>query len=247
MATMNLGSVTPSYGVFNPYATNMGDIYARPKPATTTTAVTDRLPGESYNDAVARRRAAAGVTSAGAGAEEDRSNLSLNSRGGYVGPTAADAERARQQEFDLNKQMFDYKRDSISALLGQFGSQGGAPISRVSRSNPAQEQAARDAAFARAKETAGMNARASMQTLADVAAQSGTMGSTMEARQQGAIIGGAGSQINDFLRDQAIFESKRAGDIADMDFQAAVSQRNADVGRQQQQQQAILSLLGGLY
>ena len=117
---------------------------------------------------------------------------------------------------------------------------------RVSRTGGAsfeQEQAARDSAFARAKEKAGQTARASMSSLQDVAAERGLMGSSVEAAQSGALVGGAAGDIGEFLREQAIQEAGAATGRADLEYKGNLQQRQQDMS----QKQALLSLLQGLY
>jgi hypothetical protein len=159
-----------------------------------------------------------------------------------VGAGAYDQQQQTQLEHDLRMQELTSKEKMFTSLAGQFG--GGSTPSRVTRGavDSGKEEAARNAAFARAKEKAGQTARASMSALDDIVAERGLMGSTMEASEAGRIVGGAGGEINQFLRDQAITESDRASEISDMDFMAEVSQR----GQEMQRKQAMLSLLGGL-
>ena len=84
-----------------------------------------------------------------------------------------------------------------------------------------------------------------MTALQDVVDERGLMGSSIEAGQAGQIIGSAGGGLNEFLRDQAISESDRATNIADMEYQGQIQQRAQEMSRQQ----ALLGLLagGGLY
>lgn len=160
----------------------------------------------------------------------------------YVSRGAYDQQQQTQLEHDLRMQESKAKTDAFSSLLSRYG---GSDSPRVTRTpeNQAGEQAARDAAFARAKEKAAQTARASMASLNNVVAERGLMGSSVEAGQTGRIIGGAAGDIGEFLRDQAITESDRAAEISDMDFMAQVSQRGQEMSRKQ----AMLSLLGNLY
>ena len=166
--------------------------------------------------------------------------------GGSAGVTQGGYDRQQeiQLQHDLEMQRMQSKKDMFTSLMGQYGGSGGG--ARVTRTpeDTAKEEAGRSAAFARAKETAGQNARASMASLNDVVAERGLMGSSVEAAQQGAIVGGAGSQVNDFLRDQAISEADRASEISDQEYQGQITQRGQEMARKQ----AILNLLaGGLY
>lgn len=154
---------------------------------------------------------------------------------------AYDRQQEIQLAHDLRMQEMNSKKDMFTTLLGQFGG-GNSP--RVTRTpeNQAGEQAARDAAFARAKEKAGQTARASMAALDNIVAERGMMGSTVHAGKAGAIVGGAAGEIGEFLRDQAITESDRAAEVSDMDFMAQVSQRGQEMSRRQ----AMMGLLGNM-
>src|SRR3990167_8418431 len=153
-------------------------------------------------------------------------------------------DKLRSEDWARKDELFG----RASSLFGSYASTS-PTVSRTSGASFTQEQAARDAAFARAKEKAGQTARASMSTLQDVVAERGLMGSSVEAANTGALVGGAAGNIGEFLRDQAIQESGAATKRADMEYQGGIMQRGQDMARQQSRQQAILSLLtsGGLY
>lgn len=125
------------------------------------------------------------------------------------------------------------------AATGGEGAVAGAPPAPGGIGS--QESAARSAAFSRAKEQAGQTALASMQALHDVMANSGRMGSSMEAQGEASIIGGAGSDVNDFTRDQMMLDLDRAGEIEDRNFAAAQSKRGQAVSMLP----SILGLMGG--
>jgi len=108
------------------------------------------------------------------------------------------------------------------------------------------EEAARAAAFARAKDQAGATANASLQSLRDVMDARGLFGgSTIEAQQTGNILGGAKGSVDEFTREQLIQDLNRSSDVADRNYAGALTQRGQDMNRQQ----ALLGLLaaGGLY
>lgn len=141
------------------------------------------------------------------------------------------------------------RRDALNRVMGLFGSGGGG------WSAPAAAQtvgsigggAGTAAAFARAKETAGRTARASMSALDDVMAERGLMGSSIAAAQTGALVGGAANQVNDFTREQAIQQSNQAQENARLQFQAQ-QQANLQASAQQaNQRNALMSLIGQLY
>ncbi len=156
-----------------------------------------------------------------------------------TGPSYQDiwAREDRQRAEDQKR-----RDDIMSRILSQPTS---ARVERAAGPTAEQESAARDAAFARAKETAGQNARASMSALNDVVDSRGLMGSSVEAAQTGALVGGAADQVGNFLRDQAQSEADKATHVADVQYQGNVQQRAQELSRQQ----ALLGLLagGGLY
>ena len=169
-----------------------------------------------------------------------------------LAPDYSREDSLRQQQWAREDQLAAEKRARQDALMSQFGSmfnQNNVPatVSRTQGPTAEQEAAARDAAFARSKEQAGQTARASMQSLQDAVGERGLMGSSVEAAQTGNIIGGAAGDIGEFLRDRAMTESAQASRNADTEYQGQVTQRGQTLGRQQQQQQALLSLIGGLY
>lgn len=132
------------------------------------------------------------------------------------------------------------------ASLQALGGAGGAGLPRESRtSGPGfdREQAARSAAFARAKDQAGTAARSALTSLQDLVTDKGLgAGSTFEAGQAGRILGGAGGSLGELAREQAILDAEQAGRAADLEFTGGITQRGQDL----QRQQAIMGLLNSL-
>lgn len=107
-----------------------------------------------------------------------------------------------------------------------------------------QEEQARQAAFARAKERAGMTALSGINSLKSIMEASGKMGSSMESQGMAEVIGGGVSDINDFTRDELIMDTGRAADIADRNYAGALTKRGQDMSMNQ----SLLSLMkGGVY
>lgn len=108
-----------------------------------------------------------------------------------------------------------------------------------------QEKVAREAAFGRAKEQAGLNARASLMSLQNVVDDRGLTGSSIEAAEQGRAIGGAQSEMGQFINEQLVQDLDRAEEIANLKFQGGITQRGQNMGRNN----ALIALLdsGGLY
>ena len=206
----------------------------------------------------AQMQSATAAASGGAAPMTRSDQPSLSSRGGLVGPGAFDRQQEMQFESDLRmkeqerqqaflREQASGRRSSMDALIGRFDKETNPAQVEYQGPIQGQEDAARGAAFARAKEMAAMNARASMTALEDLGAEQGFTGSTMQAGEAGRVIGGARADIHDFIREQQISDTDRAREVANMRYQGGITQRGQDLGRQQQRQQAILSLLGSLY
>lgn len=155
-----------------------------------------------------------------------------------------------QSELSFNLAQEQKKREDMQRLLSQFSGGGGASASLGGGGSSASlgsEAAARDAAFARAKEQAGSTARASMAALDDSMAERGLTGSSIAASQMGALVGGAANKVNDFFREQAIQDANRASQVADRNFaaqqQMALQQQSAAAN----QRNALIGLIGNLY
>lgn len=132
------------------------------------------------------------------------------------------------------------------ALLGPIVGQQGGPSPYVQYGAGGGDQAARDAAFARAKEQAGQTALAGLKSFQGQMENRGLMGSTQESQGMGNIIGATGGAVNDFTREQLINDLNRSAQVADTQYQGNITQRGQDM----QRQQALISLLnmgGSLY
>lgn len=103
-----------------------------------------------------------------------------------------------------------------------------------------QEEAARAAAFARAKEQAGSTALSSLRGLEDYSAGRGQTGSSMERSMIGDVVGGAAGQVNEFTRDQLIADLQRAAQLSDQEYQGNITQR----GQNMALTPAMLGLVG---
>ncbi len=126
---------------------------------------------------------------------------------------AADAEARRLRAI----------RELIPGQTSQMpgGPGGGGPTGN--------EQAARDAAFGRAKEQAGNTAMASLKALEDVMAARGLRGSTIEGNLTADVLTGGVHELNDLVRSQTISDNNRAGSIADRDYQGNIVKRGQNM------------------
>ena len=164
------------------------------------------------------------------------------------------AQRAAAGDLDAQKQLLEYRarlnNEAFTQRAGALGvtgdapnQSGGAPTTYAPTFN---EEAARAAAFGRAKDQAGKTALASLQALQDVMAGRGLRGSSIESNETADILGGGAGEINDFTRDQLMLDLNRAGDISDRESSAALTRRGQDLSYKQ----SLLGLLnasGSLY
>lgn len=106
------------------------------------------------------------------------------------------------------------------------------PAASVSYNNPALD-AARSAAFARAKDNAANTADASMKALTEELGRRGMQGGGYEAGQIGNTLAREADQIGEAGREQAIQDANFATHAADENFQGAITQRGQDISAAQ--------------
>jgi hypothetical protein len=161
----------------------------------------------------------------------------------------ADAARAeqeaynrRQAELDRNRKVMEdaqragaeqYERMQLERQIREAED---APILSHAGIDQGREAAARDASFARAKDTIGQVARSSLTALRDEMAARGIasapgMESGIEAAQEAALLNRAQGNLGDVVREQAINEAERAGRVADLDYQGRIQQQQAKDAR----------------
>ena len=116
---------------------------------------------------------------------------------------------------------------SIKGLMPGTGSQPGSVDGAGGMG--ANEEAARAAAFGRAKEQAGNTAMASLKALEDVMGARGLRGSTIEGNLTGDVLTGGMHELNDLVRSQTISDNNRAGQVADRNYAGNITQRGQDM------------------
>lgn len=129
-----------------------------------------------------------------------------------------------QQAANLQAQAEARRLGYLSTITGQQSPQVAGQVGPA-----ADENAARAAAFARAKEQSGQTALASLKALQDVMAETGKTGSSIEAQGVQNIIGGGEGAINNFTRTQLMQDLNRAADVADRNQQNAITQRGQNL------------------
>ncbi len=103
-----------------------------------------------------------------------------------------------------------------AALQQLMMQQGGGGAGTPSKGMAFDEEGARAAAFARAKDQAGQTARASLDALREHLG--GNLGGAAEQQRSAEVIGGAAGNLGEFTRDQMIMDLARAGEIGDRNY-----------------------------
>lgn len=129
------------------------------------------------------------------------------------------------------------------ALERVYGKVGGGAAGRVEYGGGGAAEAARAAAFARAKEQAGLNANAALKSIQDIAGQRGLRGSSIEGGMTANAITRGGTDIANVITQQMQDELANIQHVSDTTYQGNIAQRGQDL----QARQALLSVLAGLY
>ena len=132
-----------------------------------------------------------------------------------------------------NAQAEARRQASLRALMSSYSGGGGTG----GGSNPGiafDEQGARDAAFARAKDKAGQIARSSVNALREMLGNN--LGGAKEAAGLADVAGGAANELGEFNRDQLMLDLNRAGKISDRNYAG-------DLDREAMNKQHFRSLL----
>lgn len=162
---------------------------------------------------------------------------------GTLSPQAYEQQQQSQLEAMLANQSFAYR---LGLMQPYTGAGAGHVDWQTSAGN--QEDAARAAAFARAKDLAGKNAMAGFQSLRNAFDQAGLTGSNGPELMSGAmgnLMGLTGNSVNEFIREQLMQDLNHSADVAKTRYGGDITQRGQDL----QRQQSILGLLsaGRLY
>jgi hypothetical protein len=136
----------------------------------------------------------------------------------------------------------------MQSLGGVFGSGGGGgtapPISRVGGPIAEKELAARNAAFARAKESAANNAQAALAGLRNTMGRRGFQGGGGYADMKTAeALAPAANQVNEFTREQQIQDLDSARRNADTEYGGAITQRGQTLGAETARRNSLIGLI----
>lgn len=150
------------------------------------------------------------------------------------GPSLDDELATREK---YNAQADARRQASLQALMGSYGG---------SQQPPTQgghirydEQAARDNAFARAKDKAGQIARSSVNSLREM--MGGNLGGALEASRMAEVAGGAANQLGEFNRDQLMTDLNRASEISNRERAAGLTERGQNIDSMR----TLMSLFSG--
>lgn len=160
----------------------------------------------------------------------------------------ASAEQRRMQMFA------PYLDKAMGALTSSSGYGGGAPAKAQHvdfAGISGAEDAARAAAFARAKDQAGEVARSAMSGLNNAMGARGIARSRFSGGGAADIIGRGANQMGEVVREQQIQDYNRAQQRASEHYQGEIAQRGQDVSMRGQdiqtqlaRQQALMGLFG---
>ena len=184
----------------------------------------------SATELAARLRAQGDEASANRAALHAKDQTELAARLQREGESASLAERTKYGREAEERGFARFKEVSALPLPGEAGGGAAGPA--------ANEEAARAAAFARAKDRAGQVARASLTSLREALGGRGLLGGGAEVRGTADIIGGAAGDLGDFEREQLIQDLDRSADVSDRERAAGLTERGQNLGYRQ----SLLSL-----
>ena len=134
---------------------------------------------------------------------------------------------------------------SSSGASGSASGAGSVPLVQMPGGT-----AGSDAAFARGKEKAGLNARASLTALSEALGSRNMLGGGAEAVGIGEVVGRAGQGVNEIIREQSVSDANNANSRAAAEYQGLITQRGQDLNvaqdnarRQSQALQGLLSVI----
>lgn len=187
-------------------------------------------------------QAAAPSSQAASSAYQSVPNKKLDIR---VDPTGQTSLSNQSEQARMTAQAeAERKAKERTELLNLIRSQGSAkPSATVTHPGVGNNEDARTAAFSRAKDAAGQIARASLTAIAEEMAGRGISGSGIEALRDASALDKTAGGLVEVVRDQAISDAARAGQVNDQVYQGGISQRGQDLANRQ----SYLALLRSIY
>lgn len=141
--------------------------------------------------------------------------------------TQTGASNLLNQRASLNAEAESRRMAELSTMSGTTGTSPHVGTA----GQPFDEVGARNAAFAAAKDQAGQVALSSVKALQDVMDARGINGSSIEANNEGQILGGAAGSLGGFTREQLMQDLSRAAQVSDRNYQGNVTQRGQDMAQ----------------
>lgn len=134
-----------------------------------------------------------------------------------------------------------YEDLTMSNYQSAYSGLAGAPppVSPISMLN---RKPAEDAAYGRAKDQAGAEARGAADQVSDELSARGIAGGGAEAALLGTIMNKAQGQLGEVNREQAIDYMRRADNVQDTNYSGAVQQRGQTINAEQQRQSNAMRL-----
>ena len=187
-----------------------------------------------------------------AAAQRERETTRLGQQTGIEGQSRLGKEAAgygtaeRSQESQLQAEAearrFNQFSPYFQSLFGGAGGQGGVATPPREQYGGGAADAARQAAFARAKDQAGNIARSSLTGLQNAMASRGISGSGIELGQTGEVLGGAANQLGEVNREQLIQDLAQQQHVSDISYQGGIEQRGQDIQAEQARRAALMGL-----
>lgn len=123
---------------------------------------------------------------------------------------------------------------------GPFGPMGGLmaeaqPVAEVAAPPPVDDSAAVAAAYGRAKDVAGQQGRAALNSLMDLQGARGIQGSPLGINEAGGVINAAASQLGDINREQLIQRVENERRRNEMIYSGLINQRSQNISQRGQE------------
>lgn len=185
----------------------------------------------------------ANTTAAGAAAQTG-ANYQVDPYGMTSYDNAAEQGRVSDK---LHAQLqADAEARRLAAISSMSGGGGSAP--QVGNGNvPFDENAARAAAFARAKDQAGQIARSSLTSVQENATGRGIVGSGIEGLRAAGKIMSADAPLQDLTREQYIADNNRASNISDETYAGNIQQRGQTLQSEAAKRSSLMALYSSAY
>ena len=155
--------------------------------------------------------------------------------------TAATEQQAKLQA-EAEARRFNQFSPYFQSLFGGAGGQGGVTTPPREQYGGGAADAARAAAFARAKDMAAKIAQSGVTGLRNAMASRGIGGSGIEVGGTGEILGNATNQLGNVSQEQLIQDLEQQRHESDISYQGNITQRGQDIQAEQARRAALMGL-----